>query len=57
MKTLKKNDTIMRLKDSSNSEIKIINEYISNGWKFISKKEWKDSKPKKESKKPKKSKK
>ena len=41
MKTLKKNNEIKRVKDSSKKDIEILNNLITSGWNYVPKNEWK----------------
>jgi len=54
MKTLKKNNEkeFKRVKDSSPSDIKQINELLDSGWSYCPKSEWKATRVKKEEKTP-----
>jgi len=45
MKTLKKNDEIKRVKDSSSSDDKQIQNMLESGWNYCAKSEWKATRP------------
>jgi len=48
MKTLKKNNEIKRVKDSSPSDEAQIQSLLNSGWKYCPKSEWKATRPVKE---------
>lgn len=48
MKTLKKNNEIRRVKDSTHPDRLKIDEMVQSGWKLVPKSEWKNSRIKSE---------
>jgi len=47
MKTLKKNNEIKRVKNSSPSDNRIIDDLLKSGWNYCTKSEWKAIRPEK----------
>lgn len=50
MKTLKKENEFKRLPDSTSNDRKRIDDMINDGWIFVPKKEWKETRPVKKEK-------
>jgi hypothetical protein len=43
MKTLKKDGQYLRVKDTTKKDLEKLNDYLSSGWEYSSKKEWKEN--------------